>query len=140
LLLEVPPISTARAAKASSGRRSVHNARVIGISSPPERTDGSPDSSRTSLMPQTGPFVRPATSQQRAIGVLLLAAAFLYMWRFVPRGWIPHDAGQIGEAAEWILHGRIPHVDYEDPYTGGLSFAYALLFRLTGIELLHVRW
>src|SRR4029450_13166238 len=85
-------------------------------------------------------FVRPASSGQRLLGVTMLGVSFLYLVRFVPRGWIPHDEGMIGQTAEWVLQGGVPHIDYEEPYTGGLSFAYAFLFRVSGIELLHVRW
>jgi len=82
----------------------------------------------------------PASPRQRAIGVLMVAAALVYLTDFVGRGWIPHDEGMLAQSAERVLLGQIPHVGYEEPYTGGLSWIYAALFRFTGVELLHVRW
>jgi len=69
----------------------------------------------------------------------MIVAALLYLMPFVPRGWFPHDEGMLGQSAERVMHGAIPHLDYEEVYTGGLSWVYAAVFRLAGIELLHVR-
>jgi hypothetical protein len=80
------------------------------------------------------------SARQRALGVLMILGALVYLTHFVPRGWIPHDEGMLGESAELVLRGGIPHIDYEEPYTGGLSWMYAGLFTLTGTDLLHVRW
>jgi hypothetical protein len=82
----------------------------------------------------------PASTQQKAIGILMVAASLVYLTRFVSRGWIPHDEGMLGQSAERVLLGQIPHIDYEEPYTGGLSWIYAEIFRVSGIELLHIRW
>ena len=79
-------------------------------------------------------------SAQRAIATLLLIAAVLYLVPFVDRGWVPLDEGMIGTSAERVLIGELPHVDYEEPYPGSLSYFYALVFRLTGIDSLHLRW
>jgi dolichyl-phosphate-mannose-protein mannosyltransferase len=70
----------------------------------------------------------------------MVAAALAYLTHFIDRGWIGHDEGMLAQSAERVLLGQIPHVGYEEPYTGGLSWIYAALFRFTGIELLHVRW
>ncbi len=70
----------------------------------------------------------------------MVAAALVYLTHFVARGWIPHDEGMLAQSAERVLLGQIPHVGYEEPYTGGLSWIYAALFRFTGVELLYVRW
>src|SRR5438093_8306620 len=80
------------------------------------------------------------SARQRALAVLMIVGALVYLTHFVPRGWIPHDEGMLGESAELVLRGGIPHIDYEEPYTGGLSWIYAGLFSLTGTDLLHVRW
>lgn len=79
-------------------------------------------------------------ASSRWIGALLLALALMYLALFVPRGWIPHDEGTLGQAAERVLRGEIPHVDYQDTYTGGLSWMYAMVFRFAGIDLLYLRW
>jgi hypothetical protein len=81
-----------------------------------------------------------ASKGDRILGVFMLVAALVYLSHFVPRGWIPHDEGMLGQGADYILRGGIPHIDYEEPYTGGLSWLYAALFRISGVDLLHVRW
>src|SRR5262245_57746913 len=81
-----------------------------------------------------------ASRRQRFLGGCLAAAAVLYLVPFVPRGWVPHDEGMLGQIADWALHGDIPHLDYQDPYTGGLSWLYAALFKIVGVDLLYVRW
>jgi hypothetical protein len=53
---------------------------------------------------------------------------------------VPHDEGMIGQSAERVLRGGTPHVDYEEPYTGGLTWFYAAVFRLGGIDVLTLRW
>lgn len=78
---------------------------------------------------------------QRLIGACLLGLSIAYLALFVSRGWIPHDEGMIGESAERIMHGQTPHIDYEEPYTGGLAQMHAVLFKLTGaIDLIYPRW
>ncbi len=56
------------------------------------------------------------------------------------RGWVPHDEGILAQAAERILQGEMPHRDFEDPYTGGLSYLHAAAFRLFGVNLLVLRY
>ena len=81
-----------------------------------------------------------ASRGERIIGVLMVLAALGYLSYFVPRGWVPHDEGMIGQSAEQVLYGAIPHVDYQEAYTGGLSWLYAGLFKFAGIDLVYVRW
>lgn len=81
-----------------------------------------------------------ASRAQTGVAVLMLLASVAYLTRFVPRGWEPHDEGMLGQAAERVLQGGVPHIDYADAYTGGLSWAYAAVFRFAGIDLLHLRW
>jgi hypothetical protein len=69
---------------------------------------------------------------------------FLLVWMFsvtyvacnLKRGWVPHDEGILAQAAERILHGEMPHRDFDDPYTGGLSYLNAAGFRMLGTNLL----
>ena len=81
-----------------------------------------------------------ASKAHRVAGALMLLAALVYLVPFVPRGWVPHDEGMLGQSAEHVLQGGIPHIDYEEPYTGGLSWLYAGVFKVSGVDLLHVRW
>ena len=76
----------------------------------------------------------------RPMAFALLALSLVYLWLFVPRGWIPHDEGMLGQSAERVLAGGLPHIDYEEPYTGGLTWMHAAVFKLAGIDLLYLRW
>ncbi len=76
----------------------------------------------------------------RPMAFALLALSLVYLWFFVPRGWIPHDEGMLGQSAERVLAGGLPHIDYEEPYTGGLTWMHAAVFKLAGIDLLYLRW
>jgi hypothetical protein len=71
--------------------------------------------------------------------LVTLGAAFLYALLTVDRGWIPHDDGMLGQAAERVLRGELPHRDFHDVYTGGLSYWHALSFVLFGVHLLSPR-
>ncbi|HJR59048.1 MAG TPA: glycosyltransferase family 39 protein [Vicinamibacterales bacterium] len=83
---------------------------------------------------------RLSSRTQRAIAIAMVLAAMAYLATFVQRGWVAHDEGLIGQSAERVLRGSLPHVDYRDPYTGGLAQFYGAVFRFTGIDLAHVRW
>ena len=41
------------------------------------------------------------------------------------RGWVSHDEGLIGQTAERVLAGELPHRDFDDVYTGGLAYVNA---------------
>lgn len=75
-------------------------------------------------------------------------AAFLFFWLVAvaylagcaDRGWIPHDEGFLAQSAERVLEGELPHRDFDELYTGGLSYLHAAAFRLFGVRLLSPRW
>lgn len=54
-------------------------------------------------------------------------------------GVVLHDMGTIGHAAERVLNGELPHHDFDDPYTGLLSFVNAAAFQAWGISLMSTR-
>ena len=58
---------------------------------------------------------------------------------YLTRGWVPHDAGSLAQSAERVLAGELPHRDFDEIYTGGLSFLHALAFRLVGTSLMAPR-
>ena len=63
----------------------------------------------------------------------------LYTASLLKRGWVPHDEGTIGQSAERVLEGQLPHRDFDELYTGGLSYLNALAFRLLGTSLFTPR-
>jgi hypothetical protein len=83
--------------------------------------------------------VRAAVSQKLAVATLVLGLSALYGAQFVDRGWVPHDEGLLAQGAERILHGEMPHRDFDESYTGGLSYVHALAFRLVGVRLISLR-
>ena len=69
----------------------------------------------------------------------VVVSASLDVAAHLDSGWIPHDEGQLGQAAERTLRGELPHRDFDDMYTGGLSFVNALAFRCFGDRSLSMR-
>ncbi|MGH7593349.1 MAG: hypothetical protein ACRELE_05795 [Gemmatimonadales bacterium] len=86
---------------------------------------------------------RARTDTARRLEVAALIAAAVIgvgvIWAFRYRGWYPHDEGVLGQSAERILRGEIPHRDFDDPYTGGLALLHALVFRMRGISMNALR-
>jgi len=72
--------------------------------------------------------------------ILVLAASLAYVWLLLDRGWIPHDEGMLGESALRVLRGELPHRDFDEMYTGGLSYLNAFAFGLFGEQLLAMRY
>lgn len=60
--------------------------------------------------------------------VMLLAAVLLAS--DLNQGWVPHDEGALGQAAERVLAGQVPHRDYDDIYTGLLAYLHAAFFSM----------
>jgi hypothetical protein len=73
-----------------------------------------------------------------ALVVCCLSAA--YVVHFVDRGWLPHDEGALAQSAERVLEGELPHRDFDEPYTGALSYLHALGFKLLGTRLVSLRY
>jgi len=71
--------------------------------------------------------------------LLVFILCTIYCYSFLFKGWIPHDAGTLAQTAERIIHGEIPHVDFDEMYTGGLSYLHALGFKIFGVKLSSLR-
>jgi hypothetical protein len=72
--------------------------------------------------------------------VPVLAASLAYTWLLLDRGWVPHDEGMLAESAVRVLRGELPHRDFDEIYTGGLSYLHALAFGLLGERLISLRY
>lgn len=72
--------------------------------------------------------------------VLVVLLSGLYMARELKRGWVPADEGTLAESADRVLQGDIPHRDFHEGYTGGLSYLNAAAFRLFGTNLASMRY
>ena len=64
----------------------------------------------------------------------------VYLGSNLMRGWIAVDDGTAAQSAERVLRGQLPHRDFVDVYTGGLSYLHALAFREFGVNLGSLRW
>lgn len=73
------------------------------------------------------------------LALLMWAACVCYAALHLRHGWVPHDAGALGESAQRVLAGQLPHRDFDEIYTGGLSYLNALSFRMFGASLLAMR-
>lgn len=82
---------------------------------------------------------RRASAERLLPFAVPLAAAFLG-WLTLDRGWLPHDAGGLGQASERVLAGELPHRDFYDTYTGGLAFLNAAAFKILGVSVMSMRW
>jgi len=54
---------------------------------------------------------------------IVIAVSTLLLTAHLRRGWIPHDEGGLGESAEWVLEGGLPHRDFDELYTGYRTLA-----------------
>lgn len=69
--------------------------------------------------------------------VLLLAGTYTVF--HIGKGWVPADDGTLSQSAVRVLQGQLPHRDFGEIYTGGLSFIHALAFRMWGVNLMSLR-
>jgi hypothetical protein len=76
---------------------------------------------------------------QRSWLLAVLTVSTVYLGWHLDRGWYPHDEGLLGQTAERVLNGEMPHRDFDEPYTGLLTYAHALAFRVGGIQLIVLR-
>jgi Dolichyl-phosphate-mannose-protein mannosyltransferase len=82
----------------------------------------------------------PAPSRHPLALAAVLAASLAYAWLLLDRGWVPHDEGMLAQSAVRVLLGEVPHRDFDEVYTGGLSYLNALAFQLFGERLLSLRY
>jgi hypothetical protein len=54
-------------------------------------------------------------------------------------GWMPHDDGSFAQSAQRVLNGELPHRDFAELYTGGMTFLNAGVFRVFGEDLFWLR-
>lgn len=90
------------------------------------------------------PPERAATSGDRGgdwrlhlLAILLLST--VYVGWHLGRGWVAHDDGALAQSAMRLLAGELPHRDFDELYSGGLTFLNAAMFRLLGATLFTMR-
>jgi 4-amino-4-deoxy-L-arabinose transferase-like glycosyltransferase len=70
--------------------------------------------------------------------VWLVCAA--YEGALLKRGWVPHDDGTFASSAQRVLQGEMPHRDFDELYTGGLTYLNAFAFRMSVANFATLRW
>jgi Dolichyl-phosphate-mannose-protein mannosyltransferase len=73
------------------------------------------------------------------IFLLVWSLSVVYLGINLNKGWNYRDEGALGQSAERVLNGEMPHRDFDDPYTGGLAYIDAAIFKLFGINLFWLR-
>ena len=90
-------------------------------------------------LPSPGVHAKPSP-RGRFLFVLVFALSALYMAHELKRGWVPWDEGTLAQCAGRVLRGELPHRDYHEGYTGGLSYLNAVAFRVFGENLASMRY
>ncbi|MFZ3266713.1 MAG: hypothetical protein WA172_22100 [Terriglobales bacterium] len=79
----------------------------------------------------------------RFVRWLVLGAVWIiagvYVGFHLGSGWVPADDGTLAQSALRVLQGQLPHRDFAEIYTGGLSMIHALAFRVLGVNLMSLR-
>jgi hypothetical protein len=70
----------------------------------------------------------------------LLVVAASVTWPILGRGWTAHDDGMLGQTADRIRLGQLPHRDFEEVYTGAVGYYHALAQLLTGTTMMAPRY
>jgi hypothetical protein len=84
-------------------------------------------------------FSRSDSSARLLVLCLLMLIAGTYVGVRVNQSWIAVDDGILAQSAVRVLQGQLPHSDFAEIYTGGLSFIHAAAFRVFGVNLLSLR-
>ena len=74
-----------------------------------------------------------------AVLAAVLVIAGIYTGVHINKGWVPADDGSLSQSALRVMQGQLPHRDFGEIYTGGLSFIHALAFRVLGVNLMSLR-
>jgi hypothetical protein len=67
--------------------------------------------------------------------LVVWCASGIYEGAHLKRGWVPWDAGAYAQSAERVLEGQLPHRDFTEVYTGGLTYLNAAAMRVFGETL-----
>ncbi|HEV2386403.1 MAG TPA: glycosyltransferase family 39 protein [Candidatus Acidoferrales bacterium] len=74
-----------------------------------------------------------------AVLAVVWVACAVYAGAGLNRDWVSHDAGALAQSAERVLLGQVPHRDFGELYTGGLTYLNALAFRIFGENFFSLR-
>ena len=75
----------------------------------------------------------------RALPIVALVLGTMFAASQLNHGWVPWDDGTLAQSAQRVLLGELPHRDFAELYTGGLSFLNAGVFWVAGGNLFWLR-
>ena len=75
----------------------------------------------------------------RIVMLAVIVVGALILGSVLRDGWYPHDEGALGQSAERVLGGEVPHRDFTEIYTGLLSYLNAAVFALLPISSISMR-
>jgi len=84
-------------------------------------------------------FSRKDSPARLLVLCLVMVIAGTYVGVRVNQSWIAVDDGILAQSAVRVLQGQLPHSDFVEIYTGGLSFIHATAYRIFGVNLLSLR-
>lgn len=116
----------------------IANARAI----PSVTTQHDSTSPDPAALMELGEQLPPLTSLSQRDRVFAIAAIVAGGWLAVSQafvGWYPLDDGVLGALADLVRRGYVPHVDFVDPYSGGLSILNAAWLSTFGSSLASLR-
>ena len=75
----------------------------------------------------------------RFLPFVVMAAGAVFVAAQLNHGWVPLDDGTLAQSAQRVLYGELPHRDFAELYTGGLTFLNAGVFWVAGDNLFWLR-
>jgi hypothetical protein len=66
----------------------------------------------------------------RFLPLIVIALSAVLLASDLNQGWVPHDEGALGQSAERVLAGQVPHRDFDEIYTGALAYLHAAMFAI----------
>ncbi|MGZ4811813.1 MAG: glycosyltransferase family 39 protein [Terriglobales bacterium] len=94
----------------------------------------------TSTTARTGVESRGGSVAFWMVLLAVTAAGAAYAYVHLKNGWIAGDDGFLAQCALRVFRGELPHRDFHDNYTGGLSMYHALWFHIFGVNLVAMRY
>ena len=88
--------------------------------------------SNTKAVPRSPTYLLRRDRRWWLILTIVWVISGIYERTHLMHGWVPHDEGQFAQSADRVLRGEVPHRDYLETYTGGLTYLNAFAFRLFG--------
>lgn len=79
------------------------------------------------------------TPSQPVVLLALLLFGGLLLGSELLSGWFAYDEGTLGQSAERVLGGEVPHRDFDEIYTGLLTYIHAAVFAVFGPGLVVMR-